>query len=53
MPMINPRGCPAEHAATHPDRVEQTEAEVRTFADIENGDPEGTLDEMALDAAIL
>ena len=41
--MNKPRPKPAEPADT----------EARTFADIENGEPDGALDEMALDAAIL
>ena len=52
--MINPRGCSAEHAATPSKPVEQADAEVRTFADIENGDPEGMFDEvLSLDVAIV
>jgi hypothetical protein len=51
--MTNLRGCSIEHAAKQPAPAEPAEAEVRTFADIENGEPDGTLDEMALDAAIL
>jgi hypothetical protein len=53
MLMTNLRGCPIEHVTTHATQAEAAESEARTFADIENGEPEGTLDEIALDAAIL
>jgi hypothetical protein len=53
MLMTNVRGLVGEQVGTTPMPVEQVELEARTFADIENGEPEGTLDEMALDAAIL
>ena len=53
MLMTNARGYPPEHVAIPLTPVEPVEAEARTFADIENGEPEGTLDELALDAAIL
>jgi hypothetical protein len=33
--------------------VEPVDPEVRTFADIENGDPDAFLDEIVLDAAII
>ncbi|GAA5178417.1 hypothetical protein GCM10023322_05610 [Rugosimonospora acidiphila] len=51
--MTNLRVYPVDHGANQPAPIEPTEPETRTFADIENGEPEGTLDEIALDAAIL
>jgi hypothetical protein len=36
-----------------PKPVEPADSEVRTFADIENGDPDTVFDEIALDAAII
>jgi hypothetical protein len=33
--------------------VESFDPEVRTFADIENGDPDAFLDDIVLDAAII
>jgi hypothetical protein len=36
-----------------PKPVEPVDLEVRTFADIENGDPDAVFDEIAIDAAII
>ncbi|GIH12119.1 hypothetical protein [Rugosimonospora africana] len=52
--MPNLRVHPIEHAQQQPAPSEPVETDARTFADIENGEPDATLDEMVLlDAAIL
>jgi hypothetical protein len=42
-----------EPAVVVPGPVEPVDPDVRTFADIENGDPDSLFDEIVLDAAII
>jgi len=44
---------PEQPGVAAPGPVEPADSDVRTFADIENGDPDSPFDEIALDAAII
>jgi hypothetical protein len=44
---------PEQPVVVAPGPVEPADADVRTFADIENGDPDSLFDEISLDAAII
>jgi hypothetical protein len=42
-----------EQPVVAPGPVEPADSEVRTFADVENGDPDSLFDEIVLDGAII
>ncbi len=44
---------PETTASAGPAPVETADPDVRTFADIENGDPDSLFEEIVLDAAII
>jgi hypothetical protein len=44
---------PPESTTGTPGPVEPVDVEARTFADIENGEPDSAFDEIILDAAII
>jgi hypothetical protein len=50
--MLRQLPSPSESVVT-PGPVEPVDGEVRTFADVEGGEPDPLLEEVALDAAIL
>jgi hypothetical protein len=45
--------APETTASAGPGPVESADADARTFADVENGDPDSLFDEIVLDAAII
>jgi hypothetical protein len=51
--IIKQGSAPVDPTIAVPGQGEPVDPEVRTFADIENGDPDTVFDEIALDAAII